>query len=321
MRVMEQDDSGSGWGKIPVVRTDPTTTTAQAVAQTQEAAATATETSQAAAASSIPPPPIIAPLVGADGMINPVWDRWMRKLWQKVGGAGTVSLNDITTLEAADAVALAPRPDDLSWSCIHVQRPVDDLPIDVMGAPAPPQDLDLLAAMLECQPVPRNLALPPMTTGNLRWSGSAWTFDATAYAPLSGGTFTGLCTFNAVVVVGTATAAQAKIGTTSGAGLVLWGKTGSSYDFALLNPANSAYWMRVVTGATYPEFPQGLNSLGVLRMSGTQVLTTQQTGLGTQLAAYTLTGTYATDLTALQNLYNKVVALETKLRAHGLVTT
>lgn len=56
-------------------------------------------------------------------------------------------------------------------------------------------------------------------------------------------------------------------------------------------------------------------------VAGLQVVGARQTGMGTQLSAYTLTGTYASDLANLQALYNKVVALEAALRTHGLVTT
>jgi len=57
------------------------------------------------------------------------------------------------------------------------------------------------------------------------------------------------------------------------------------------------------------------------QVSGVQVLTSQQTGLGATLGAATLSGTYAADLATLQALYNKVLALETKLKTHGLVAT
>lgn len=74
-----------------------------------------------------------------------------------------------------------------------------------------------------------------------------------------------------------------------------------------------------VSGAIYAGAE--INSATAFKVAGTQVLTTQQTGMGATLAAATLTGTYATDLTALQNAYNKVVALETKLKTHGLIAT
>lgn len=45
------------------------------------------------------------------------------------------------------------------------------------------------------------------------------------------------------------------------------------------------------------------------------------TGLGAALAAYTYTGTYATDYPTIQSLHNKVVAIETILRARGIATT
>lgn len=64
-----------------------------------------------------------------------------------------------------------------------------------------------------------------------------------------------------------------------------------------------------------------INTQAVYTVAGVQVLKAQQTGLGAQITAYTLTGTYSTDLAKLQSLYNKVVAIETILRAHGLATT
>ena len=57
------------------------------------------------------------------------------------------------------------------------------------------------------------------------------------------------------------------------------------------------------------------------KVGANQVVGAQQTGMGTTLGAATLTGTYATDLAALQALYNKMVLLESKLKNHGLVAT
>lgn len=84
----------------------------------------------------------------------------------------------------------------------------------------------------------------------------------------------------------------------------------------LVNPplASSAA-VAVMTDGTY------LLSTAGLKVAGTQVMGTQQTGLGTTLATYTYSGTYAIDLPKLQALHNKVIAIETILRAHGLATT
>ena len=52
-----------------------------------------------------------------------------------------------------------------------------------------------------------------------------------------------------------------------------------------------------------------------------QTAIVMQTGLGTSLTAFTYTGTYATDYSHLQALHNKVVAIETILRALNFATT
>ena len=58
------------------------------------------------------------------------------------------------------------------------------------------------------------------------------------------------------------------------------------------------------------------------KVGATQVLTSQQTGLGTTLTPATAGVTYtATEQTMLQNAYNKILALETKLKIHGMVAT
>jgi hypothetical protein len=59
---------------------------------------------------------------------------------------------------------------------------------------------------------------------------------------------------------------------------------------------------------------------GPVAILNTQVLTSPQS-VGTSLPAYTLTGTYATDLASLQALYDKVIALETALKTHGMLKT
>ena len=58
------------------------------------------------------------------------------------------------------------------------------------------------------------------------------------------------------------------------------------------------------------------------KVGATQVLTSQQTGLGTTLTPATAGVSYtATEQTMLQNAYNKILALETKLKIHGMVAT
>lgn len=57
------------------------------------------------------------------------------------------------------------------------------------------------------------------------------------------------------------------------------------------------------------------------QVAGVQVLGAQQAGIGATLSAYTLTGTYATDLAKLQALYNQMVASFAALKTHGMVAT
>ena len=111
-------------------------------------------------------------------------------------------------------------------------------------------------------------ALPALTVGNLRYNGSAWVMDATAYA----------------------------------------------LDSAVVHTTGPETVAGLKTFSTAPSAPG-------YQVSSVQVLTSQQAGLGATLGAATLSGTYATDLATLQTLYNKVLALETKLKVHGLVAT
>ena len=74
-----------------------------------------------------------------------------------------------------------------------------------------------------------------------------------------------------------------------------------------------------ITGAK--TFNLAINDLIGYQVSGTQVLGPQQSGVGATIAAYTLSGTYATDLPKLQALYNQVLALVAALKVHGMVAT
>ena len=76
-------------------------------------------------------------------------------------------------------------------------------------------------------------------------------------------------------------------------------------------------------GATTPGIAwfTTCNATTAYKVAGTQVLTNQQTGLGATIGAYTLSGTYATDLAKLQAAYNQLLALVTALKVHGLVAT
>jgi hypothetical protein len=57
------------------------------------------------------------------------------------------------------------------------------------------------------------------------------------------------------------------------------------------------------------------------RVNGTSVLGPQQTGIGATISPYTLTGTYATDLSYLQAAYNQLSTLVAALKNHGMVAT
>jgi hypothetical protein len=60
----------------------------------------------------------------------------------------------------------------------------------------------------------------------------------------------------------------------------------------------------------------------VLKINAVQVLTLQQTGLGTALVSATAGGTYGTTEQAmLQAAHDKIRALETIVRTHGFATT
>lgn len=65
------------------------------------------------------------------------------------------------------------------------------------------------------------------------------------------------------------------------AGLCLYGITGSSYDFSVLNPSATQYYLRVPTGTNVPEFPYGLTAGSILNInpsSGSSVLSLQVGG-------------------------------------------
>ena len=78
---------------------------------------------------------------------------------------------------------------------------------------------------------------------------------------------------------------------------------------------------RAETIAGAKTFTLAINDLVGYQVSGAQVLGAQQSGIGATIAAYTLSGTYATDLPKLQALYNQVLALVAALKVHGMVAT
>ena len=83
-------------------------------------------------------------------------------------------------------------------------------------------------------------------------------------------------------------------------------------------PVLAAGYLRY--GGTTWTYDTTLNATAY-QVAGVQVLGAQQTGIGATVPAYTLTGTYATDLARLQALYNQVLALVAALKAHGMVAT
>ena len=141
---------------------------------------------------------------------------------------------------------------------------------------------------------------------------------AAAYAKLAGTpAFTNGLTAASVAI---GSAVDASVYTSSIVGLAFRGKAGSSYDLAWVATGGGSYLGYVANGTTILTW-NGAIQATAFKVSGTQVIGAQQTGLGATLGAATLSGTYATDLATLQALYNKVLALETKLKTHGLVAT
>jgi hypothetical protein len=88
-----------------------------------------------------------------------------------------------------------------------------------------------------------------------------------------------LLTAAAGIQFGTVTYAQGRIGITANAGLSMWCKTGSLYDFALVDPANGSFIMTLPTGTTVPNFPQGLKSAGNTVGTVTTITATNANGL------------------------------------------
>ena len=247
-------------------------------------------------------------------------------------------------------------------------------------------------------------AIPALATGNLRYSGTTWSFDAVSYLPAanqaadsaklngqlpafyqaastaintgniasqavaSAGTITGTTqavaatwssaqTFTTGVTVGnvTVTGTGATFGgnvgvnfalminsvagtnkdlTWQSAGLGRWvmrvggaeGGSNSGSDFNWMARDDTGALIDTIMAVTRAaggaiSLGRPLTTISVYKVSGVQVIGAQQTGLGATLGAATLSGTYATDLATLQTLYNKVLALETKLKVHGLVAT
>lgn len=144
------------------------------------------------------------------------------------------------------------------------------------------------AVTLQASDVQTALGISPSGAGNLRWNGSAWAIDTTAYlstttaastyAPLTGTgasgnwgisitgtaanatnltgatqttavTWSGQATFTGGIRInGTGTPVAGYIQTDTGFGLRICPKTGSSYDFSVMNAALNDWVLLVPTG-------------------------------------------------------------------------
>ena len=150
---------------------------------------------------------------------------------------------------------------------------------------------------------------------------------STSYAPLASPTFTGKVTIGAPATAGTS---ECDVKNSAGTDVLAWGTTGATYSGLTWLPASSSFiyapgnlplYIGGATAGSAAVIVSGYVQATAYKVGGTQVLTSQQTGMGATIAAYTLSGTYATDLAKLQALYNQVLALVTALKVHGLVAT
>lgn len=104
-----------------------------------------------------------------------------------------------------------------------------------------------------------------------------------------------------------------------GGSISTWKLTGS----VVLSPLKvTSATTAAAPGSNEVTFGGGIaNAKTSFKVDNVQVIGAQQTGMGATLGAKTLSGIYATDLADIQALYDKMVALETKLKTHGLVAT
>ena len=100
-----------------------------------------------------------------------------------------------------------------------------------------------------------------------------------------------------------------------GGGFANCAATGTAPNAAALGGvAPSGYQVALPVAFTF--------STTAMRIGGLQVITTRQTGLGSVLPSTHCGATYtATEQGLINTLIDKVVAMETILRAHGLATT
>lgn len=197
--------------------------------------------------------------------------------------------------------------------------------------------------------------LPPLAVGYPNWTGTAWAFvsapytlpaatstalggvkpDGTSIANTAGAislgttqtgtiTWSGLQTFNYGFINIWAVTANVNARNFSIGQSQAYGQIDCRISTALNGDPNSAgisIWFATAALFTFNvsvNVPAGK----VYQVAGVQVLGAQQAGLGATLASTHVGATYtATEQGLINALIDKVVLLETKLKAHGLVAT
>ena len=132
---------------------------------------------------------------------------------------------------------------------------------------------------------------------------------------VSGTTITASTSFSGPGTGLTGTAAGLSIGGTAANSSQLLGNTWASPGAIGGTTPNSGNFTTISCGTV------SIANGSVLKINSIQVLTSQQSGIGANLSAATLSGTYATDLSKIQALYNQMVALIPALKTHGLIAT
>lgn len=102
--------------------------------------------------------------------------------------------------------------------------------------------------------------------------------------------------------------------------------SGTTNSFAFYAAAQSlggfSFYSAGTGPASFGDYVDLRGAGNILKVNGAQVIAAQQTGMGATLGASTAGATYtAAEQTMLQNVYNKMVSMETKLKAHGLIAT
>lgn len=321
------DEDLTGWGSVPSVDGTTTSTPATQAAQAE----TAIEQS-IASVSVTPPPPIGVPLVDAQGYATQTFGTWLTKL--RTASSGTSDEGKI--LEAYDSVVGEPAriPDqfedqgDLQSQLSSLRKQVQELRMLMETAVAgkAPDSARLAGLLPSAYLAAGGTAADSAKLGGvLAASYATQIWVSTSYAPLANPHFTGKPTIAAPAAAGTA---EINIYDAAGTDVLALGTTGASYSGLAWLPADTSFMYSAKNfyggGASVNAISftwSGPIQAQLFRVGGTQVIGAQQTGMGATLGAATLSGTYATDLSTLQALYNKVLSLETKLKVHGLVAT